>query len=77
MAPTADKIDHVEYLRGYSGFKAGGTLRTIVAGVVAADSPREEDKAFARVLGFADAFFDQVRGIDRRFADDGSEAPGG
>jgi hypothetical protein len=60
-------IDAPEYQLGRRAFREGASLREIVDRVIAASEQDEtaEAKAFSRALGFADAFLDMVRGIER------------
>lgn len=66
--PPDNEIDDVEYMRGYAGFKAGGSIRAIIERGAAATSEAAEVAAFSAGIGFLDAMFDQLRGINRDFA---------
>jgi hypothetical protein len=59
----ADKIDDAKYNEGRADFDNGLSLRTIAKGIAVADTPAEEDAAFSRLLGFADAVLDRLRSV--------------
>lgn len=59
------KIDDEQYKRGRSQFKNGGSLRAMCEALQSAGSDVDENSEMSFVLGFVDAAFDKLRGIDR------------
>jgi hypothetical protein len=62
------EIDDRQYQSGRAAFVAGSRLRDVISVVLAADAEPAEDvdkKSFSLMLGFVDAAFDRLRGIER------------
>ncbi|MBI1201488.1 MAG: hypothetical protein GC182_03150 [Rhodopseudomonas sp.] len=61
------EIDDEQYQRGRCQFKNGASLRAMCEALQAAEAKEgiEESREMSFVLGFVDAAFDKLRGIER------------